>query len=293
MKESTPIALMGTNNFGRKWSSLGAFRQLSPVMQAFIAGLFTWGCTVVGSSFVFFFKNVNRKILDAMSGFAAGVMIAASFWSLLAPSIAYAEENGYGTWSWVPAATGFLMGGVFLRITDAIIPHLHVGNPIEKREGLKTGASRTVLLFLAITIHNIPEGLAVGVGFGAAGQGISAEASLVGAIALALGIGLQNIPEGSALSMPLRGEGYSRTRSFNFGQMSALVEPIFAVVGAYAVTAITAILPYALAFAAGAMIFVVGEELIPDSQTNGNSDIATMGLMVGFTVMMILDVALG
>lgn len=228
-----------------------------------------------------------------MSGFAAGVMIAASFWSLLAPSLSFAEENGYGVWSWVPAAIGFLLGGVFLRSMDAVIPHLHLGDPIEKREGVTTNASRNVLLFLAITIHNIPEGLAIGVAFGAAAQGLSADATLLSAIGLALGIGLQNIPEGSALSMPIRGEGHSRAKAFNYGQLSAIIEPVFAVVGAYAVTQITALLPYALAFAAGAMIFVVVEELIPESQTNGNGDIATMGLMVGFTIMMILDVALG
>lgn len=269
------------------------FSQFSPVMQAFLAGLFTWGCTILGASFVFFFKSVNRKVLDVMSGFAAGVMIAASFWSLLAPSISYAEENGYGVWSWVPAAVGFLMGGVFLRLTDAIIPHLHLGQPIEKREGVPTKASRNLLLFLAITIHNIPEGLAVGVAFGAAAQGLSTETTLLGAVGLALGIGLQNIPEGSALSMPIRGAGASRAKAFNYGQLSAIVEPVFAVIGAYAVVSMTAILPYALAFAAGAMIFVVVEELIPESQTNGNGDIATMGLMVGFTIMMILDVSLG
>lgn len=267
--------------------------QASPVFQALLGGLFTWGCTVIGSSFVFFFKTVNRKILDVMNGFAAGVMIAASFWSLLAPSIAYAEENGYGIWSWVPAATGFLVGGIFLRAADAIIPHLHLGDPMEKREGINTGASRNLLLFLAITLHNIPEGLAVGVAFGAAAHGLSMETSLLGAVSLALGIGLQNIPEGAALSMPIRGEGAKRMRAFNLGQLSAVVEPIFAVVGAYAVTSMLSILPYALAFAAGAMIFVVVEELIPESQTNGNGDIATLGLMLGFTIMMILDVALG
>ena len=178
-------------------------------------------------------------------------------------------------------------------MTDAIIPHLHLGEPIENREGPTTGASRNVLLFLAITIHNIPEGLAVGVAFGAAAHGLAGGNTLMGAIGLALGIGLQNIPEGSALSMPIRADGSSRWKAFNLGQLSAIVEPISAVIGAFAVVSMQAILPYALAFAAGAMIFVVVEELIPESQTNGNSDIATMGLMVGFTIMMILDVALG
>lgn len=277
----------------RSENMLETFSGFNPVLQAFIAGLFTWGCTIVGSSFVFLFKTVNRKVLDVMSGFAAGVMIAASFWSLLAPSITFAEENGYGVWAFVPAAIGFLFGGVFLRLTDAIIPHLHLGEPIENREGPTTGASRNVLLFLAITIHNIPEGLAVGVAFGAAAHGLAGGNTLMGAIGLALGIGLQNIPEGSALSMPIRADGSSRWKAFNLGQLSAIVEPISAVIGALAVVSMQAILPYALAFAAGAMIFVVVEELIPESQTNGNSDIATMGLMVGFTIMMILDVALG
>ncbi|MDE1548059.1 ZIP family metal transporter [Jeotgalibaca caeni] len=269
------------------------FSNFNPILQSLLAGIFTWACTAIGSSFVFFFKEVNRKVLDVMSGFAAGVMIAASFWSLLAPSISYAENNGYGMWAWVPAAVGFLLGGVFLRLTDAIIPHLHIGDPMEKREGIKTGASRTLLLFLAITIHNIPEGLAVGVAFGAAAHGLSTDNTLMSAVGLALGIGLQNIPEGSALSLPIRGEGSSRMRAFQYGQLSALVEPIAAVLGAAAVLSMQVILPYALAFAAGAMIFVVVEELIPESQTNGNKDIATLGLMLGFTVMMILDVALG
>lgn len=272
---------------------LESFSQLNPVMQAFVAGLFTWGCTIIGASFVFFFKSVNRKVLDVMSGFAAGVMIAASFWSLLAPSISHAEENGYGVWAWVPASIGFLLGGVFLRMTDKIVPHLHLGEPIENREGPQTQASRNLLLFLAITIHNIPEGLAVGVGFGAVAAGISQDNTLLSAIGLAIGIGIQNIPEGSALSMPIRADGNSRWKAFHYGQLSAIVEPVAAVIGAAAVISMSAILPYALAFAAGAMIFVVVEELIPESQTNGNSDIATMGLMFGFTVMMILDVALG
>lgn len=272
---------------------LETFSTYHPVLQAFLAGLFTWGCTIAGSSIVLFFKTVSRKLLDVMSGFAAGVMIAASFWSLLAPSISYAEENGYGALSFLPAAIGFLLGGAFLRLTDAIIPHLHIGEPIENREGIETAAPKNLLLFLAITIHNIPEGLAVGVAFGAAAHGLSTGNTLMSAIGLALGIGLQNFPEGAALSMPIRAGGSSRWRAFNIGQLSAIVEPIAAVIGAYAVVSMTTILPYALAFAAGAMIFVVVEELIPESQINGNSDNATLGLMVGFTVMMILDVALG
>ena len=270
--------------------------RLQPVvMQAFLAGLFTWGCTIVGSAVVFFFKQVSRKLLDIMMGFAAGVMIAASFWSLLAPSIEYAEVS-YGKLSWLPAAIGFLVGVFFLRLIDAVVPHLHLSKDISEAESVpehsRKKLSKTALLFLAITIHNFPEGLAVGVAFGALAANPSPEA-FVGAIGLALGIGLQNVPEGAALSIPIRTDGKYRLKAFYWGSMSAIVEPIGAVLGAVAVMAMTAILPYALSFAAGAMIFVVVEELIPDSQTNGNTDVATLGLMVGFVLMMILDVALG
>lgn len=272
------------------------FLSLHPVWQAFIAGLFTWGCTIFGSAFVYFFRTVNRKLLDSMMGFAGGVMIAASFWSLLAPSLEYAEA-AYGDWAWVPAAIGFLMGGGFIRMIDYIVPHLHLNKPIEEAEGsqqLKKGLSKSTLLFLAITIHNIPEGLAIGVTFGAlASQVADINTSVMGAVGLAIGIGLQNIPEGSSLSLPIRGEGHSRRKAFWYGSMSAVVEPIAAVIGAAFVLSMTAILPYALAFAAGAMIFVVVEELIPESQSNGNTDIATLSLMLGFVVMMVLDVALG
>ncbi len=271
------------------------FLSLHPIMQAFIAGLFTWGCTIFGSSFVYFFKTVNRKLLDMMMGFAGGVMIAASFWSLLAPALEYAEAD-YGTLAWLPAAIGFLLGGFFIRLIDYVVPHLHLSKPIEEAEGMqpKKGLSKSMLLFLAITIHNIPEGLAIGVTFGAlATQVPGVDASIMGAIGLAIGIGLQNIPEGSSLSLPIRGEGHSRWKAFWYGSMSAVVEPIAAVIGAAFVLSMTAVLPYALAFAAGAMIFVVVEELIPESQSNGNTDIATLSLMVGFVVMMVLDVALG
>lgn len=266
------------------------------VLQAFLAGLFTWGCTIVGSAIVFFFKTVSRKLLDIMMGFAAGVMIAASFWSLLAPSIEYAEVS-YGKLSWLPAAVGFLAGGFFLRLIDAVVPHLHLSKKdVSEAESLPENSrkklSKTALLFLAITIHNFPEGLAVGVAFGALSSNPRPEA-FIGAIGLAIGIGLQNVPEGAALSIPIRTDGKSRLRAFYWGSMSAIVEPIGAVLGAVAVMAMTVILPYALSFAAGAMIFVVVEELIPDSQTNGNTDVATLGLMVGFVIMMILDVALG
>lgn len=269
------------------------FSSFHPVLQAFIAGLFTWFCTIFGSSFVFMFKEVNRKLLDVMNGFAAGVMIAASFWSLLAPAISYAEQQGYGNWSWLPAAVGFLVGGFFLRLLDVIVPHLHLEDPIEKREGPKTETSKNMLLFLAVTIHNIPEGLSIGVAFGATIAGAANGDALLSAVGLALGIGIQNIPEGAALSMPIRAAGSSRWKAFNWGQLSAIVEPAAAVIGAIAVISMSSVLPYALAFAAGAMIFVVVEQLIPESQTNGNNDIATLSLMVGFVVMMILDVSLG
>ena len=269
---------------------LNWFSGLNPVVQALVATLFTWFLTALGAGLVFFFKHINRKVLDGMLGFAAGVMIAASYWSLLAPAIEMAEEGGLP--AWIPATVGFLMGGFFLWIIDKILPHLHLGFPREEAEGIKTSWHRSVLLVLAITLHNIPEGLAVGVAFGALASNLPA-ASLAGAIALALGIGIQNFPEGTAVSVPLRREGFSRLKSFWYGQLSGFVEPMAGVVGALAVILVKPVLPYALAFAAGAMIYVVVEELIPESQLEKNTDIATMGAMGGFAVMMALDVALG
>lgn len=266
------------------------FNELHPVAQAVIATCFTWLMTALGAAVVFFFKTFNRKLLDGMLGFAAGVMIAASFWSLLAPAIQMAESSGSSPW--IPAAVGFMAGGLFLSIIDKLLPHLHPGFPLNEAEGIRTNWQRSILLVLAITLHNIPEGLAVGVAFGALAADISS-ASLTGAIALAIGIGIQNFPEGTAVSVPLRREGISRLKSFWYGQLSGIVEPIAAFVGAYAVVVFRPILPYALAFAAGAMIFVVVEELIPESQQEKNSDIATYGALLGFTMMMILDVALG
>ncbi|MEJ2220057.1 MAG: ZIP family metal transporter [Desulfobacterales bacterium] len=266
------------------------FSGLNPVVQALVATLFTWFLTALGAGLVFFFRSINRKVLDGMLGFAAGVMIAASYWSLLAPAIEMAEEGNLP--AWVPATVGFLMGGFFLWIIDKILPHLHLGFPREEAEGIKTSWHRSVLLVLAITLHNIPEGLAVGVAFGALASDLPA-ASMAGAVALALGIGIQNFPEGTAVSVPLRREGFSRIKSFWYGQLSGVVEPIAGVLGALAVILIKPILPYALAFAAGAMIYVVVEELIPESQLEKNTDIATMGAMFGFAVMMTLDVALG
>lgn len=268
------------------------FIQLNPVLQATLAGVFTWLGTVLGSSLVLFMNEINRRVLVIMNGFAAGVMIAASFWSLLAPSIEYAEASGYGNWSFLPAVVGFLLGGLFLGGIDKVVPHLHIGDKPSEAEGIPTELPSTTLLFLAITIHNIPEGLAIGVAFGAAGLGLEGS-TLASAFALSLGIAIQNFPEGAALSLPIRAEGASKGRAFNLGQASALVEIAAAALGAYLVTQITIILPYALAFAAGAMIFVCIEELIPESQTNGHSDLATLAFLVGFAVMMALDVALG
>ncbi|MEE8483887.1 MAG: ZIP family metal transporter [Nitrospinota bacterium] len=264
------------------------FLSLHPIVQALLATLFTWFLTAAGAAIVFVKRDVDRKTLDTMLGFAAGVMIAASFWSLLAPAIEISEAMG--TPGWIPAAIGFMSGGIFLRVVDKFLPHLHPG--LARPEGVKTSWQRSTLLILAITLHNIPEGLAVGVAFGAAAAGYP-EATVAGAMAVTLGIGIQNFPEGLAVSGPLRREGFSQKRSFWYGQLSGTVEPIAGVVGAAIVIVAQPILPYALAFAAGAMIFVVAEELIPESQSGGFTDHATMGLMVGFTVMMVLDVALG
>lgn len=260
-------------------------------MQALLAGGFTWGITATGAALVLFFRRVSDRMLDTMLGFAAGVMIAASVWSLLLPAIDLAEEKGNP--GWIPATVGFLLGAGFLWVLDRILPHLHLTAPAStKAEGPSTTWRRTTLLILAITLHTIPEGLAVGVAYGAVEAGARGT-TLAAATALAIGIGLQNFPEGIAVALPLRGEGLSRRRSLWFGQLSASVEPVAAVIGAAAVLVVQPVLPYALAFAAGAMIIVVVEELIPRSQTNGNEDCATLGTIGGFTVVMILDVALG
>ncbi|MBP7736391.1 MAG: ZIP family metal transporter [Spirochaetes bacterium] len=265
-------------------------KEFNPVLMALFATLFTWGVTALGASMVFFFKTINRRVLDAMLGFAAGVMIAASFWSLLSPAIEMAGADGVPPW--LPAVIGFLAGGAFLLLIDRVMPHLHLGLPMDEAEGVKTSLRRSILLVLAVTIHNIPEGLAVGVAFGAIAAGLPS-ASIAGAVALALGIGLQNFPEGAAVSIPLRREGLSRLKSFWYGQLSGFVEPVSGVCGALLVMAARPILPYALSFAAGAMIYVVVEELIPESQQDRNTDLSTIGAMLGFAVMMFLDVALG
>jgi ZIP family zinc transporter len=261
-----------------------------PVLQALMASLFTWGLTALGAGAVFLSGTPSRRLLDGALGFTAGVMVAASFWSLLAPSIEMAEEMGMIPW--VPAVVGFLLGGFTLRLMDHLLPHLHLFGLTIEAEGPPTRWRRSILLVLAITLHNIPEGLAVGVAFGAAAAGYPA-ATIGGAIALAVGIGLQNFPEGMAVSVPLRAEGLTRAKSFYYGQLSAVVEPVAAVIGAAAVLIARPILPFALAFAAGAMIFVVVEEVVPESQRGGNADLATLMALVGFALMMSLDVALG
>lgn len=267
---------------------IGFLENMAPLTQALLAGIFTWGLTAVGATFVFFTKEISQKFFDAMLGFAAGVMIAASFWSLLAPAIEMSTHSGMIPW--LPPAAGFLLGTIFLRLIDKSLPHLHLGFPISEAEGIKTSWHRSVLLVLAITLHNIPEGLAVGVAIGAAASGFP-EATGAAALALAFGIGIQNIPEGLAVSVSLRREKMSKFKSFWYGQLSAIVEPIAAVIGAAAVLWAKPLLPYALGFAAGAMIFVVIEEVIPESQRNGHTDLATSGTIAGFLVMMILDVA--
>ena len=268
------------------------FSGLSPIMQGLVGSTFTWLVTAMGAAVVFFIKDVRKGFMDTLLGFTAGVMLAASFWSLLNPAIEMAQLTWSHQWAWVPVAIGFLSGAIFLFSLDQLLPHLHINEPIEKSEGVKTNWNRTVLLVLAITLHNIPEGLAVGVAFDAVAEGIPG-ADLAGAIALTIGIGIQDFPEGLAVALPLRRFGMSRTKSFLWGQLSGIVEPIAAVAGVALVMLAQSILPYALAFAAGAMIYVVVEEVIPESQSNGHNDRATLGLMFGFVIMMALDVGLG
>ena len=265
------------------------FAEASAPLQALLAGCFTWGVTALGASGVYLAKRPDQKVLDVMLGFAGGVMIAASFWSLLAPAISISEELGYP--GWLPPFIGFLLGGISMRLLDMLMPHLHPAMAETAPEGPPSKMRRTTLLVLAITLHNIPEGMAVGVAFGAVG--LMPGATIAGAAALALGIGLQNFPEGLAVSIPLRREGLSRNKAFLFGQLSAAVEPVFALLGAALVQMARPVLPYALAYAAGALIFVVVEEVVPESQSSGNGDLATMGVLVGFAAMMVLDVALG
>jgi ZIP family zinc transporter len=268
------------------------FLDQNPMLQALMASTFTWFMTAAGASLVFFFKDMNRQLFDGMLGFTGGVMIAASYWSLLAPAIEITPESNPGVPIWFPAAVGFLGGALFLFALDKVLPHLHINFPVAKKEGVETKLDRTLLLVLAITLHNIPEGLAVGVAFGAIAHGMDG-ATIGAAMALAIGIGIQNFPEGLAVSMPLRRQGVSRRKSFYYGQLSAVVEPIAGVIGAAAVIYAFPILPYALAFAAGAMIYVVIEEVIPETQLDKYADTSTLGFIGGFIVMMVLDVALG
>ncbi len=263
---------------------------INPIVAALIATCFTWGVTALGAGTVFFMKTLERKFLDGMLGFTGGVMLAASFWSLLAPAIDLSEEMG--TPGWIPASVGFFTGALFIYGLDKILPHLHINFSMNESEGIETNWQRTTLLILAITLHNIPEGLAVGVLFGAVAYDLPG-ANIYGAVTLAIGIGIQNFPEGIAVSMPLRRQGMSRLKSFWYGQLSAIVEPIAGVLGAIAVLSIQPILPYALAFAAGAMIYVVIEEVVPEAQRDKYTDFSTIGLVLGFIVMMVLDVALG
>lgn len=267
------------------------FESIDPVLAAFYATCFTWALTAGGAALVFLFKTLHRGVLDTMLGFTGGVMVAASFWSLLNPAIEMSERM-YPSMSWMPAAVGFLIGALFIFALDKFMPHLHINFGEGEKEGISTQWHKTTLLVLAITLHNIPEGLAVGVLFGGASMGIEG-ATIAGAVTLAIGIGIQNFPEGFAVAMPLRRHGVSRGKSFFYGQLSAIVEPIFGVLGALLVIYLEPALPFALAFAAGAMIYVVVEEVVPETQRDKYTDLAVLGFIGGFLVMMILDVALG
>lgn len=265
------------------------FEEYSPVEAALIAAIFTWFCTALGASVVFFIKKFDRTLFDVTLGFAAGIMLGASFFSLLLPSIEMTNEEGFA--KVIPTAIGFILGAIFIYSLDKLLPHLHINFKEQNKEGIKTPWHKSVLLTLAITLHNIPEGLAIGILFGGAALGVEG-ATIAGAVALTIGMAIQNIPEGFAVAMPLKGLGLSNLRSFNFGQLSAIVEPIAAIIGAWAVASFIPIMPYALGFAAGAMIFVVVEEVVPESQQSKNTDKATMALIIGFVLMMVLDVGL-
>ncbi len=262
------------------------FESLSPIFQALIATTFTWAITALGALIVCFFKEINGKVLDTILGFSAGVMIAASFWSLLSPAIELATELGYIVW--VLPTLGFICGGMFVLFSDKFLDKtLSNKKTFKERDSIK----RSILLISAITIHNIPEGMAIGVAFGGIASGVPGM-TVISALMLAIGIGIQNFPEGAAVSLPLRREGYSRFKSFMIGQASALVEPIAAVIGAILVMYIRCIMPFLLAYAAGAMIVVAARELLPESVKN-NKNLSTIGLIIGFVIMMVLDVALG
>ena len=261
------------------------FENLHPAIQALIATTFTWGITALGALIVCFFKEMNRKVLDTVLGFSAGVMIAASFWSLLSPSLELSKELGYI--EWLLPTIGFVSGGLFVLLSDKFLDKVLRS----KRSMSKASLKRSILLVSAITIHNIPEGMAIGVAFGGIASGIPGM-TLIGAVMLAVGIGIQNFPEGAAVSLPLRSEGFSKSKAFMIGQASALVEPISAVIGVLLVVSIRSMLPFLLSFAAGAMIIVVARELLPES-VKENKNLSTLGVVCGFVLMMILDVALG
>jgi ZIP family zinc transporter len=260
------------------------FPTFNPTVQALCATLFTWAITAAGAGLVFLFKRPNKMLLDAMLGFAAGVMTAASFWSLLMPAIETAQM--LGLCEWLTVLVGFLGGGALLFIGDRIMAYF------ERKNAVQNKRKRSLMLIFSITLHNIPEGMAVGVAFGSAACGLEG-ATLTAACMLALGIGIQNFPEGAAVSVPLRRDGASLGRSFAIGQLSGAVEPVAGIIGAAAVMQSRALLPYLLSFAAGAMIYVVVDELIPESQTNDRKDIMALFTLIGFSVMMVLDVALG
>lgn len=255
---------------------------LNPVIQALIAGFFTYSITLLGASIVLFMKKINKTFMDSSLSLSAGIMIAASFFSLLLPSINMSKE--LKLIPWLIVSIGFISGGLFL----------YLGNKIYERKMNKTDNSlkRCIMIILSITLHNIPEGMAVGVAFGSVIYNIPG-ASILSAWIIALGIGIQNFPEGSAISLPLRREGFSRKKAFFFGQLSGIVEPIAAVLGAVLVMKIRILLPILLSFAGGAMIYVVTEELIPESQKNNKKELMTIFTIIGFTIMMILDIALG
>lgn len=259
------------------------FINLNCILQALIATIFTWSITALGAAFVFFFKKINKSVMDAMLGFAAGVMLAASYWSLLSPAIDM--SNSLNLIPWLVILIGFIGGGLLLFTGDKIFDHYDKSNKNDKFK-------RVLMLIVSITLHNIPEGMAVGVAFGSLAYNLDGS-TLTSACMLALGIGLQNFPEGSAVSVPLRREGFSRYKSFMYGQLSGIVEPISGVIGAILVLKIRFLLPYLLAFAAGAMIYVVVEELIPESQTNKKKSLMALFTLIGFAVMMVMDVALG
>ena len=267
-----------------------SIQNISPINLALLATLFTWGVTILGAAVVFFFKKINKTVMDGMLGFAAGVMIAASFWSLLSPSIEKAQLLNMN--SWIIAFLGFFSGGLLLFISDNIYKFYIMKNSKNINETKEKSFKRCLMLIFSITLHNIPEGLAVGVAFGSLSYDLNAS-TLASALAITLGIGLQNFPEGSAVSIPLRREGYTRKKAFFYGQMSGMVEPIAGVIGALLVIKVQLLLPFLLAFAAGAMIYVVVQELIPESQTNEQKDIMALFTIIGFSIMMILDVALG